>query len=243
MLEREWISVANPDDPYDTYLFDVSFLLSSYTCIYGRGCPGIGDEPDPVRACCVLGAHYVDAEDRERVEGMVDVLGPEYMQFYREAKRRGVTARSGPEEHRTRVSAGACIFCNRDGFATGPGCALHHYAVDRGEHHMTYKPEVCWLVPLRRQVAEDVADDGETKWVTTITSYDRGAWGPGGADFGWWCTESPEAYVGTEPVYRSMEAELREMTGDAVYEELAGYLDDRRARARTPSLLPLLPQR
>ena len=92
---------------------------------------------------------------------------------------------------------------------------------------------------LRREVAEDVADDGEPKWVTTITSYDRGAWGPGGADFGWWCTESPEAYVGTEPLYRSMEAELREMVSDKVYDELAAYLDERRARARKPLPFPV----
>jgi AmmeMemoRadiSam system radical SAM enzyme len=77
MPDREWVSITNPDDPHDTYLFDVSFLLSAYTCIYGRGCPGIGAEPDPVRACCVLGAHYVDDEDRRRIEGMVDRLGPD----------------------------------------------------------------------------------------------------------------------------------------------------------------------
>ena len=239
MLQREWITVVNPNDDHDTYLFDVSFLLSAYTCIYGRGCPGIRDEPDPVRACCVLGAHYVDAEDRRGAEAMVERLGPEYMQYYAEARRRGVTAREGRDEYRTRVVDGACIFQNREGFATGPGCALHHFGVDRGEHHMTYKPEVCWLVPLRREVAEDVADDGGTRWVTTVTSYDRGAWGPGGADFGWWCTESPEAYVGAEPVYRSMEAELRTLAGDAVYAELAAYLDGRRGRARRPLPFPV----
>jgi hypothetical protein len=243
MLQREWITVVNPADPYDTYLCDTSFLLSSYTCIYGRGCPGIRDEPDPVRACCVLGAHYVDAEDRARVERMVDELGPAYMQFHAEARRRGVTARSGADEYRTRVTDGACIFQNRAGFPTGPGCALHHYAVDRGEHHMTYKPEVCWLVPLRREISEEVADDGATRWITKITSYDRGAWGPGGADFGWWCTEAPEAYVGVEPVYRAMEAELRAMTGDAVYEELAAYLDDRRRHARKPLPFPVFVRR
>jgi hypothetical protein len=238
MLDREWVSFTDPGDAHERFLFDVSFLLSGYTCIYGQGCPGIGDEPDPVRACCTHGAHYTDERDRERVEAMVEVLGPAYMQRYAEARRSGVTARSG-EEYRTKVRDGACIFLNREGFATGPGCALHHYAVDRGEHHMTYKPEVCWIVPLRREIAEEVADDGETLWVTRITSFDRGAWGAGGSLFGWWCTESEEAYVGTQPVYRSMEHELRSMVGDAVYEELAAYLDDRRRRARKPLPFPI----
>lgn len=238
MLDREWVSFTDPSDVHERFLFDVSFLLSDYTCIYGQGCPGIGEGSDPVRACCIHGAHYTDEEDRDRVEAMVDVLGPEYLQRYAEAKRSGVTARSGAEV-RTKVRDGACIFLNREGFATGAGCALHHYAVDRGEHHMTYKPEVCWIVPLRREITEEVADDGETLWLTRITSFDRGAWGPGGSWFGWWCTESSEAFVGTQPVYRSMEHELRAMVGHEVYEELASYLDDRRSRARKPLPFPL----
>lgn len=238
MLDREWVSIVDPDEPHDRYVFDVSFLLSAYSCIYGRGCPGTGDEPSAVLGCCRFGAHYVDEEDRARVEALVDVLGPEHMQHYADARRTGVTAQVAGGERRTRIKDGACIFLNRGDWHAGPGCALHQYAQTRGEHHMTYKPEVCWLVPLRREVTEDTADDGEQRWTTTITSYDRGAWGPGGADLGWWCTESSQAYVGSQPVYRSMEAELRAMTSDAVYEELAAYLDERRARPRRP--LPLL---
>ncbi|MPZ73054.1 MAG: hypothetical protein GEU74_07450 [Nitriliruptorales bacterium] len=234
MLEREWVSLTDPDDPHDRYVFDVSFMLSSYTCIYGRGCPGIGSSANPEIGCCALGAHYVDDDDRDRVEAMVDVLGPAYMQNHADAKRRGVTARMPDGEYRTRVRDGACIFLNRQEWPTGAGCAMHHYAVARGEHHMTYKPEVCWIVPLRREVEEGVADDGEPCWTTTITSYDRGAWGPGGSNFPWWCTESPMAHVGVDPVYVSMEQELRAMSSDRVYEELAAYLSDRRAHARKP---------
>ena len=239
MLDREWLSITGSDDPHDRFVFDISFLLSSYTCIYGRGCPGIESEPDPVRACCRHGAHYVDETDREQVESMVAQLGPDYLQFYTDAVRDGVSAILPGGEHRTRIRDGACIFANRADWHRGPGCALHQYAVDHGQHHMTYKPEVCWMVPLRREIVEQVADDGETLTITTITSFDRGAWGPGGADFAWWCTESPEAYVGTEPLYRSMEAELRELVGDAVYGELAVYLDDRRSGARRPLPFPV----
>ncbi|MDQ3028966.1 MAG: hypothetical protein M3R09_02820, partial [Actinomycetota bacterium] len=86
---------------------------------------------------------------------------------------------------------------------------------------------------------EGVADDGGPLVTTTITSYDRGAWGPGGSDFGWWCTDSPLAHVGVDPVYVSMAAELRAMTSDAVYDELATYLDERRAHARKPLPFPV----
>jgi hypothetical protein len=238
MLDREWVSLTNPDDPYDRYVIDVSFLLSAYTCIYGRGCQGIGASSGTAFGaqvgCCALGAHYVDDEDREKVENMVDELGPAYLQNYADAKRHGVTARMPDGDLRTRVRNGACIFLNRDNWPTGAGCSLHHYAVARGEHYMTYKPEVCWIVPLKRDITEGFADDGHECWTTTITSYDRGSWGPGGADFPWWCTDSPDAHVGAVPVYISMEAELRAMTSDSVYDELASYLEDRRAKARTP---------
>ena len=234
MLEREWVSLTDPNNPHDRYVFDVSFMLSSYTCIYGRGCPGIGSTPSSEVGCCALGAHYVDEEDRERVEAMVDVLGAAFMQNYGDAQRRGVTARMPDGEYRTRVRNGACIFLNRQEWPTGSGCAMHHYAMARGEHHMTYKPEVCWIVPLRREIATGIADDGQEDITTTITSYDRGAWGPGGAEFPWWCTESPDAHIGTQPVYVSMEHELRTMSSDAVYEELSAYLGERRVRARKP---------
>ena len=242
MLDREWVSLTNPDDPYDRYVFDISFLLSDYTCIYGRGCPGIGSSPSPEIGCCALGAHYVDEDDRVAVEAMVEQLGPVYMQNYHDARRRGVTARMPDGQTRTRVRDGACVFLNRAGWPTGAGCSLHHYAVARGEHYMTYKPEVCWLVPLRREIRQEVADDGADCWVTTITSYDRGAWGPGGADFPWWCTDSAAAYVGDTPVYVSMAAELRAMTSDTVYEELSDYLDERRRKARKPLPFPVFVQ-
>jgi hypothetical protein len=239
MLDREWVSIVDPDEPHDRYVFDVSFLLSSYECIYGAGCPGIDRVKGPDFGCCLMGAHYMDADDQARTEAMVDLLGADYMQFHADASRRGVSARTPEGEMRTRVKAGGCIFLNRTGWKRGPGCALHQYALDRGEHHMTYKPEVCWIVPLRRLVEEGVADDGEPMVTTTITSYDRGAWGPGGADFDWWCMDGEEPWRATRPVYVSMERELRAMTTGAVYAELAAYLDDRRRRARKPLPFPL----
>ena len=58
----------------------------------------------------------------------------------------------------------------------------------------------------------------------------------------WWCTEHPDAFSADEPVYVSMELELRRVCGDAVYDELAGYYGARRRAAgrRTLKLLPML---
>ena len=62
-----------------------------------------------------------------------------------------------------------------------------------------------------------------------LTEFGRDGWGEGGEEFAWWCTESPSAFIGTNPVYKSMEPEIRLMVGDAVYDEMTTYLDRRLA--------------
>lgn len=241
MLEREWVSVRDPDDDHLRYTFDVSFLLSGYRCIYGRGCQGVrADGTDPAAGCCVHGAYYVDEDDRRRVEALVrEELDPGIMQRHAAALAEGVTVRDEDGEAHTRLVDEACIFANDAEWPAGAGCALHLLARRRGEHPMTYKPVVCWQLPLHRSVTEEVADDGETLEVHTIAPFERGTWGAGGADFHWWCTEDPAAYVGREPVYRSMERELRAMVGDDVYEELAAFLDRRSRQRGRVRFLPL----
>ena len=59
----------------------------------------------------------------------------------------------------------------------------------------------------------------------------------------WWCTEHPDAFSGDQPVYVSMEVELRRVCGAAVYDELAAYCRARQriGELRTPTLLPMAP--
>lgn len=239
MLEREWVSIRDPEDDHLRYTFDVTFLLSNYECIYGAGCPGInGDE---VVGCCEHGAYYVEDEERERIEGLVDELGPEFLDRYAYAQKRGVSVRDEDGEWKTRVVNGGCIFVNGADFPAGSGCAFHVLAMARGEHHMTYKPTVCWQVPLHREIGELTANDGETLEVHTIGPFERGTWGGGGADFDWWCIDGHlEAFAGRRPVYVSMEHELRAMVGDEVYEQLAEHLDTRRRQRKRPSFLPVV---
>jgi hypothetical protein len=242
VLDREWVSITDPDDDHVRYVFDVSFLLSSYTCIYGAGCQGI--EPDggaPELGCCTHGAYLNEDDDAAELRRIVvEDLDPSTMQFHAQAvKRRGLLVRDDEGEIHTRLVDGACIFLNRPGFAGGTGCALHHLAERQGVHHMTHKPTVCWQVPLHRTVDEQVANDGQPLEVHTIAAFERGHWGEGGADFGWWCLDDDTAFVGREPVYRSMETELREMVGSPVYDELADYLDRRRRSSNRVRFLPL----
>mgnify|MGYP001597870248 FL=1 len=237
MPHREWVSIDDPDDRRRRYTFDVSFLLSDYRCVYGAGCRGISGRA--VLGCCVHGAYLNEDDDAAALEALVrDALDPETMQFHRSALRKGLYATDDDGDTHTRVVEGGCIFANREGFAAGEGCALHHLAVRRGEDPMTYKPTVCWQVPLHRTVEERTANDGGTLEVHTIHAFERGDWGEGGADFTWWCFDDGTAFVGDRPLFRTMEAELRAMVGDVVFGELASYLEDRAARGTSVRFLP-----
>ncbi len=98
---------------------------------------------------------------------------------------------------------------------------------------MTLKPEVCWQLPLRRE--DEVADDGHV--TSTIRQWDRKHWGEGGFEFHWWCTESPDAFVGADPVYETMGPELTEMVGQEVYDRLVAHVQERESlRAKRVAL-------
>src|SRR5437763_1762283 len=47
------------------------------------------------------------------------------------------------------------------------------------------------------------------------------------APLDWWCVDSAEAYVGSQPVYRNEESLLRRILGDPLYEEVAAYMEER----------------
>lgn len=237
---REWVSIDDPADPYLRYTFDVSFLLSSYTCFYGRGCQGVHPgAQDPAIGCCVHGAYLNDDDDADALNRLVtEQLDPSTMQWHDEAMTAGVIDIDDDGEAHTRVIEGGCIFANRSGFGAGEGCALHHLAIRQGHHHMTFKPTVCWQVPLHRTIEEQVANDGSTLAIHTIAAFERGHWGEGGADFGWWCLDDATTFTSSDPVFETMEAELRMMVGDAVYERLAQHLNARRLEPSVVSFLP-----
>ncbi len=220
------MSFEDPDEER-TWVFDVSFLTSNWTCIYGNGCQGVLTEPAPEleHGCCSYGAHLVDKKDARRVEKVAATLGPDEWQFHKQG-RKGVITRTKDGELVTRVVKDACIFLNRPGFDKGPGCALHQVAVARGHNPMELKPEVCWQLPLRRE--DDVAEDGHV--TSTLRQWDRRHWGEGGQQFAWWCTEAPDAFVGTKPVYEEMAAELTKMVGKKAYDMLVAHLAERRER-------------
>lgn len=231
---HEWVSFEDPEEER-TWLFDVTFLASGWTCIYGEGCQGVltGPAPELAQGCCSYGAHFTGAEDADRVAEAARDLSPDQWQFHAEGTD-GVVVTLPDGDLGTRLVDDACIFLNRPGFAGGAGCALHRAALAQGRSHVDLKPEVCWQLPLRRE--DETQDDGHV--VYTVRQWDRRHWGEGGAEFHWWCTEAPEAYIGHEPVYLTMRTELEAMAGATVYGLLATYLDGRTRPGVPVALLP-----
>jgi hypothetical protein len=233
---REWFSFQDPDDPEHWFKADLTWLMSSWTCIYGSGCHGIlRERPDD--GCCSHGAFYSDKDDQKRVRAMAKELTADDWQLrsHRKAGIDEIDADDG--RRRTRRVDDACIFLNRRGFAGGQGCALHRMALRTGRHPLETKPDVCWQLPIQREVEWEERLDETKVLVTTITEFNRRGWGPGGHDLDWYCSTSREAHVGAEPLYVTYGPELAAMMGDAAYGVLAAYCDSR----RTSGLLAVHP--
>lgn len=213
---HEWISFEDPKEDR-TWTFDLTFLLSPWTCIYGRGCPGVLTEaaPELEEGCCSYGAHFIDNKDRKKVERLAKLLTDDEWQHRRQAIRKGGPIKVNSEgDTVSRLVDGACIFLNRPGFPAGAGCALHLAALNRGERPLDWKPEVCWQLPLRR--VDETDNYGHV--TSTVREWKRRDWGPGGEEFHWWCTETHEAFIGSSPVYQTLRDELIEMIGPTAYD-------------------------
>jgi len=219
---REWLEFTDPSDPEVIFRCDLTFLLSHWGCIFGRGCKGIrADRPDD--GCCSLGAHYSDRADEQRVRAAAAELTPELWQYHAAGRRGLSTVDEG--KRRTRTVDSGCIFLNRPGFAAGAGCALHGLALATGRHPLETKPDVCWQLPIRRSFAWEDRPDDTKVLVTTIGEYDRRAWGPGGSELHWWCTSDPKAHTEPERLYRTYAPELTALLGEPAFAELERLCD------------------
>jgi hypothetical protein len=216
---REWVSFEDPAEQR-TWVFDATFLRSNYTCIYGQGCQGVldADATEMAQGCCSYGAHFVDDDDVATVVKAFVRLEPRHMQFHAEATAEGFLAPGEPAADGapvtvTRLVDDACIFLNRPEFDGGAGCALHVAALEAGERPLDWKPNVCWQVPIRLEHSTD-----ENGHVTSrLRDWKRRDWGDGGAEFHWWCTETPDAFVGAAPVYVTARDEITELVGAEIY--------------------------
>lgn len=235
---REWIEFADPADPAHLIRADLTWLLSRWTCVFGSACRGIiaGREDE---GCCSHGAFFTDADDVKRVKAAVKRLDKttwqhhvrgfekwtELDELHDEKPARRTAIQHGPDGEE-----GPCVFLNDADFPGGGGCALHAQALRDGVHPLTYKPDVCWQLPIRRDQQWVKRPDDTKILVSVIGEFDRRGWGAGGHDLHWWCTSSPDAHVGAEPMYVSYGPELTALVGEQAYARLAEMCAERDKR-------------
>jgi len=231
---REWIEFIDPANESHLIRADLTWLLSRWTCIYGQGCHGILKDK-AIEGCCSHGAFFTDKDDKKRVKAAVKKLTPEVWQHYRKGFDNWTELDELHDESPARRTATQgpgkpCIFLNDADFPAGGGCALHAQALRDGVHPLEYKPDVCWQLPIRRDVDTIKRTDDTELQLTVLTEFDRRGWGSGGHDLNWWCTSSPEAHVGKTAVYASYEPELTALIGAPAYAKLVELCQARQRR-------------
>lgn len=245
---REWFEFVHPEDPLHSFSIDLTWAESTWSCRFGTPqCHGVNADL-PVVGCCTHGAYLADETDRDDLYAAVGDLPAHFWQL-RPAGVDEYLANPDPTQLepwlewddddeepsvKTKVIDGACIFANRSDAETGPGCALHQWAVAAGKNLVGSKPEVCWQVPFSRVDEWEERPDGQEILRTTIGEYDRRQWGGGGEDFDWWCTADPTCHTQTsdgtrEPVWVTMKDELIGLIGEEPYAVLAAHCRARRA--------------
>ncbi|MFV2099702.1 hypothetical protein [Micromonospora sp. LOL_024] len=222
---REWIEFVDPADERHLVRADLTWLLSRWTCIFGKGCHGIiaGRVTD---GCCSHGAFFTDSDDEKRVRAAAKRLTPATWQHFQRGAKNWtaddtVDGTNPARRTATQGEDGPCVFLNDADFPGGGGCALHAQALRDGAHPLEYKPDVCWQLPIRRDQDWVKRPDNTKVLVSTLAEFDRRGWGAGGHDLDWWCTSSTDAHVGTEPMYLSYRPELTALIGEAAYAKLA----------------------
>ena len=80
VFPRAYVEFADPADATQVLRCDLTWLTSSYTCIFGQGCQGIYAS-SPEAGCCTLGAHFADKADEQRVATYVGQLDATQWQF------------------------------------------------------------------------------------------------------------------------------------------------------------------
>ena len=253
---REWVTFQDPKRKKHVWHVDVTFMTSHWNCIFGRGCQGVltDEAPELVQGCCSYGAHASDDE------------GPGAREPRREAARRRHVAvpQAGQEEgHLGQGRQGRLAHPARRRRVHLPEPSrLRHRSRLRVAPARRARPGSTTATSSPRSAGSSrcATSRSTTRTRTTASCTTGSPSSPatagvraarssrGGAP------RSPRRSPVREPVYRSLEPELRKMCGDELYELIAEYLDERlgvrpgagartRRRCRSARPDPRRPQR
>ena len=104
---RQWIEFVNPEDEDEIFRCDLTWLLSSWTCIFGNGCKGIikkrADD-----GCCSHGAYYSEKADEKRTEKFARRLTEDEWQYRKQGLKGGITEVEDGSPFRPTRTVGLC---------------------------------------------------------------------------------------------------------------------------------------
>lgn len=265
----EWLDIPDPEDPQIVYRINLTFLSSTWGCMFGKGCPGLFGKDEkhtqPDMGCCRHGVLISETHEYDDIDVRVETLldtgclnpcGADYIR--RNGWYTKVRGRNSRPMWNTRIRDGGCVFANRADEGPLTGCAFVELAKRTGAGHIDTMPRPCWQLPLAVVSGVDAVNDGSDiayREVIYITAWDADYWG-GADDDGthdswakWWCTETPDAYLEEkEPLYVRMSRELHELLGTAVFRQLMDHMRKTRPVTEMPGavryngrkMLPLL---
>ena len=193
-------AVERIDDGDTVWRVERDFLRSNWTCIWGRGCLGILDEPaeELNQGCCSVGAEFGDTDEAMLISALRRHARAGALPVPRR-RRRTVASSTTPAP--TPGSSTA-----RASSSTGPGSRAAPAArctsppSTPASPPIDWKPSVCWQLPVR----VDWVDLGDGREQATVRRWSRADWGDEGETMAWCCTEGDRAYVGDRPVVESL---------------------------------------
>jgi hypothetical protein len=121
--------ITEISDGDTTWRFDRSFLTSSWTCIWGRGCLGILSQPvaELGHGCCSIGADLDGDDEARRIGALAATLEPSRFEYHATAAEGGVfgdSARSSTRVVDGAISTGALVLTGGGALLQGLGARL-----------------------------------------------------------------------------------------------------------------------
>ena len=192
---HEWFSFEDPNEDR-TWMFDVTFLLSNWTCIWGAGCQGVLTGPAAGAQPGVLLVRRALPRQR-RLQAGDPLRQAAHARAVAVPRRREEAGRvrDPPEERRLAHPARG----RRVHLPEPPGLrgrrglrAPHRRASRPASASSTGSPRSAGSCPIRQVDSTD--ENGHV--TSTVREWKRRDWGEGGFEFHWWCTDAPDAFVG-----------------------------------------------
>jgi hypothetical protein len=197
----EWVTITDPDNASMSYTFNVTFLGSTWGCMFGNGCPGLTKKTEdllvPDLGCCTDGFYVRDEDDLAQIDAAASQLTEEDWDKDLAAHVRKTAVKidgndkgtlingwarqvgNDPDLIKSRVFKGGCVFANRNGGSAGkPGCAFVHMAARLKKtstaevDHALVMPVVCHFLPLKFDLFERPGGGSET----VVTAWDASRW-------------------------------------------------------------------